>query len=64
MFYAIAESNYVDQYAVEYFCNSDVKLKTAMDTIIAELRDAKEYGSIITISQQDWDTLYARFDEV
>lgn len=62
--YAIAESNYVDQYAVEYFCNSDVKLKTAMDTIIAELRDAKEYGSIITISQQDWDTLYARFDEI
>ena len=62
--YAIAESNYVDQYAVEYFCNSDVKLKTAMDTIIAELHDAKEYGSILTISQQDWNTLYARFDEI
>lgn len=62
--YAIAESNHVDQFAVEYFCNGDVKLKKAMDTIIKELHDAKEYGSIITVSQQDWGALYARFDEM
>lgn len=24
----------------------------------------KEYGSILTITPQDWDALYARFDEV
>ena len=62
--YAIVESNHVDRYAVEYFCNGDAKLKEAMDTIIEELHDAKEYGSIITVSQQDWDALYARFDEI
>lgn len=62
--YAIVESNHVDRYAVEYFCNGDAKLKKAMDIIISELHDAKEYGSIITVSQQDWDALYARFDEV
>lgn len=62
--YAIVESNHVDRFAVEYFCNGDVKLKKAMDTIIKELHDAKEYGSIITVSQQDWDALYARFDEI
>lgn len=62
--YAIVESNHVDRYAVEYFCNGDAKLKEAMDTIIAELHDAKEYGSIITVSQQDWSALYARFDEI
>ena len=62
--YAIVESNHVDPYAVEYFCNGDAKLKGAMDTIIAELHDAKEYGSIITVSQQDWKALYARFDEI
>jgi hypothetical protein len=28
------------------------------------LYDAKEYGSILTITPQDWDALYARFDEV
>ena len=62
--YAIVESNHVDRYAVEYFCNGDDKLKKAMNTIIAELRDAKEYGAIITVSNQDWDALYARFDEI
>lgn len=62
--YAIVESNHVDRFAVEYFCNGDAKLKKAMDTIIKEQHDAKEYGSIITVSQQDWDALYARFDEI
>lgn len=62
--YAIVESNHVDRHAVEYFCNGDVKLKKAMDTIIKELHDAKEYGSILTVTQQDWDALYARFDEI
>lgn len=62
--YAIVESNHVDRHAVEYFCNGDDKLKEAMDTIIKELHDAKEYGSIIKVSNQDWDALYARFDEI
>lgn len=62
--YAIAESNHMDPDVVDYFCNGDAKLKVAMETIIEELHDAKEYGSIITVSQQDWDALYARFDEI
>lgn len=62
--YAIVESNNVDRHAVDYFCNGDAKLKEAMDTIIKELHDAKEYGSIITVSNQDWDALYARFVEI
>lgn len=35
-----------------------------MHTILTQLYDAKEYGSILTIPPQDWDALYARFDEV
>ncbi len=62
--YAIVESNHVDQFAVEYFCNGDVKLKAAMDTILNELHDAKEYGSILTVTQQDWSALYDRFAEI
>ena len=62
--YAIAESNHVDSFALEYFCNGDAKLKKAMDTIISELHDAKEYGSILTVTQQDWSALYARFAEI
>lgn len=62
--FAIVESNHVDPDVVDYFCNGDAKLKEAMDTIISELHNAKEYGSIITVSQQDWDALYARFEEI
>ena len=51
--YAIVESNHVDPNVVDYYCNGDAKLKEAMDTIIKELHDAKEYGSIITVRDQD-----------
>ena len=62
--YAIVESNHVDQFALDYFCNGDAKLTMAMDTIISELHDAKEYGSILTITPQDWSALYERFAEI
>ena len=62
--YAIAESNHVDKFAVDYFCNGDMKLTAAMDTIITELHDAKEYGSILTVTPQDWSALYNRFAEI
>lgn len=62
--YAIEESNRIENPDVEYFCNGKLELKDAMHTILTQLYDAKEYGSILTIPPQDWDALYARFDEV
>lgn len=62
--YAIEESNGVDGHVLEYFCNGNVELKEAMDIIVKELYDAKEYGSIITVTEQNWDTIYARFEEI
>lgn len=62
--YAIEESNRIEKPDVEYFCNGKLELKDAMHTILTQLHDAKEYGSILTIPPQDWDALYARFDEV
>ena len=62
--YAIVESNHVDKFAVDYFCNGDMKLTAAMNTIIKELHDAKEYGSILTGTPQDWSALYDRFAEI
>ena len=62
--YAIVESNHVDKFAMDYFCNGDMKLTAAMDSIIKELHDAKEYGSILTVTPQDWSALYDRFAEI
>ena len=50
--YAIEESNRIEKPDVEYFCNSKPELKDAMHTILTQLYDAKEYGSILTIPPQ------------
>ena len=62
--YAIAESNDIDTYTLDYFVNNDPKLKAALDSIINDLRDAKEYGSILTVALVDFAALYARAEEV
>jgi type II restriction/modification system DNA methylase subunit YeeA len=62
--YAIRESNHLDNVSVEYFVNGDAKLKADLQTLMDELCDAKEYGSILNVSQVDFDALYARFDEI
>ena len=62
--YAIVESNGLDSSSVEYFTNNDPQLKKDFGTLMDELRDAKEYGSILNISQVDFAALYARVEEV
>ena len=60
----ILESNNIDKNVVDYFCRDDEKLKKAIDTILEEMHDAKEYGSIIKVSAQDWNAINERFDEI
>ena len=44
--------------------NNDPNLKAALDSIMNDLRDGKEYGSILTVAPVDFAALYARMDEV
>lgn len=62
--YAIAESNDIDTFTRDYFTNNDPKLKAALDSVINDLHDAKEYGSILTVAPVDFAALYARAEEV
>lgn len=62
--YAVAESNDIDAYTRDYFTNNDPKLKAALVSIMNDLRDAKEYGSILTVAPVDFAALYARVEEV
>ena len=62
--YAIAESNDIDAYTREYFANNDPKLNSALGSIMNDLHDAKEYGSILTVAPVDFAALYARAEEV
>ena len=62
--YAIVESNGVSSDILTYFENGNDDLKKAMDTIVRELHDAKEYGSILNVTQVDFAALYARLDGI
>ena len=62
--YSIRESNGIQAMTIEYFHRNDPKLKADIDRIVTEMRDAKEYGSILNITPVDFAGLYARFDEI
>ena len=62
--YAILESNNLDPHCVEYFVDGRKELKSAMNTLVKELYDAKEYGSILNVTQVDFNALYSRFEEI
>ena len=62
--YSIRESNGIQAMTIEYFHNNDPKLRADIESIVAEMRDAKEYGSILNITPVDFAGLYARFDEI
>ena len=62
--YSIRESNGIQAMTIEYFHNNDPKLRADIERIVTEMRDAKEYGSILNITPVDFAGLYARFDEI
>ena len=62
--YSICESNGISAMTIEYFHKNDPKLKADIESIITEMRDAKEYGSILNITPVGFAGLYARFDEI
>ena len=62
--YSIRESNGIQAMTIEYFHRNDPKLKADIERIVTEMRDAKEYGSILNITPVDFAGLYARFDEI
>lgn len=62
--YAIVESNDIDPHCIEYFANGNQKLKATISTLVSELHDAKEYGSILGVTRVDFQALYKRFDEI
>ena len=62
--FSIRESNGIQAMTIEYFHKNDPKLKADIESIVTEMRDAKEYGSILNVTPVDFAGLYARFDEI
>lgn len=62
--YAIMESNGFDTNMIDTFTGGRKELKSALNSLISDLHDAKEYGSILDVKPVDFTALYARFDEI
>lgn len=62
--YSINESNEISHDTIEYFINGDETLEKELKTVLTDMRDAKEYGSVLSISSINFDLLYNRFDEI
>jgi len=61
--YTAAESNDISRDTIDYFCCKNEKLRRDVESVLDDLHDAKEYGSIITVKPVDFEALYARVDE-
>lgn len=62
--YAILESNDLDSQSVEFFVDGRKEVTSSLDSLIEDLHDAKEYGSILSVKQVDFGALYSRFNEI
>ncbi len=62
--YAICESNNIDAACVDYFTNGESELQRALNSIIAEMKDATEYGSVLKITGVDFSAIHRRISEI
>lgn len=62
--YSIQESNGIDDSLIDYVARGDKKLRSDLKTLVKEMKDAKEYGSIITVSELDYKMLGERIDKL
>ena len=62
--YPIRESGGINSNVLEYFIHGDLALALAVNSILNDLKDAKEYGSILQIHPVDFAALDARFAQL
>ena len=62
--YAIQESNNVDAHCVDYFVQGNEQLRKSLSILLAEMQNAKIYGSSLKITEVDFGQLFDRFEQI
>lgn len=62
--YAIVESNGLDRNGIDEFIGGDEEIGKQLNSLIEQMKDAEEYGSILNISGIDFAVLYNRLEEM
>lgn len=61
---AIPESNGISEDIIQVFAGGDSFRENDIKTICKEFHDGKEYGSLLACAKHDYESLYARIDEL
>ena len=62
--YSVRESDNLDQSVVNYFCNDNSEIKNDLMSLIGEFKNAKEYGSVLRVTNHKWAMLDKRLEEI
>ena len=60
----VEESNKISKELIEYFVGGDEIVRDNFEKLLALTKDAKEYGSILSISDIDFERLYDRLEKI
>ena len=63
-FVSLREANEFPDYLIDYFAGNDVNLRNDVISIIRDMKNAKEYGSLIKISEVNFNALFSRMEEL
>ena len=61
---SIHESNGISNDLIDYFCGDNKTLRDSITLLINDFNDAGEYGSILKISNVDFEVLYKRVEQI
>lgn len=63
-FISLQETNEFPDYLIDYFAGDDANLRNDIISIIRDMENAKEYGSLIKISEVNFNALFSRMEEL
>lgn len=63
-FISLQETNEFPDYLIDYFAEDDANLRNDIISIIRDMENAKEYGSLIKISEVNFNALFSRMEEL
>lgn len=61
---SIQDSNWMTDEFIEYVAGKDKTMKADLVMLRKTFRDAKEYGSVLTVPQMQYDAVYARIEAI
>lgn len=62
-FFAIENSDFIDENLVDLIAKKDIKIKNDLITICTLFKNAKEFGSALQVPKMDFSKLYKRIEE-